>query len=513
MRPGLSNPASRSRNSIMRQRREDFTSVASMSLVDANKMIDESEKNIRQLKAKEMREDYERQRSLLLEKRNATEAERESLVRERHEKEKSYQEERAANQLQKQAMRQALADSLKAMQEGRKERMRQIKEKELLADIQMLDHDRELVAAERKQRMDKRLLSMEIAREEMENERQKRNEAKRVSFEDKLKYQQMSKENAQKEVLKEQQYRQWFRLIDENQRRNQQRYLDNIGKPVMEREKRIQRLISSSVNPIDQRRDMEEQERLEKVNRGAEEMKKGIDKQLEWRRKLVEDERQKKDLLKQQSLKAQADLEEAARQARLEKQALQKNYKKTLDNILRNDHNSLTAEPSRNEFDSSPKSYDNYSSPIGVVPGFGHSKYIHPYSFEARYHQAIPYRVVSGKNNLTSQSMLMSRNSGYDNSTIQKEENRATVTPVAKREEIFSPARKASLPTIEMTSPNRREMKLELPPPPSPQLSQVHNPITNPNPYAIQNPYIRREVERAVLRISQSTDISNDQRK
>jgi hypothetical protein len=121
-----------------------------------------------------------------------------------------------------------------------------------------------------------------------------------------------------------------------------------------------------------------------------------------------------------------------------------------------------------------------------LLPGYANSKYIHPYSPEARYASILQYKNVIPRAP-TRDSGTVGHNtnkSGFE-MTMQHHTQPALVPP---SEDI-----KVEHPDEKPGVAQKRHLAALLSPSHANKFETAHNPITNPIPYNLQNPYLIQE--------------------
>lgn len=122
-----------------------------------------------------------------------------------------------------------------------------------------------------------------------------------------------------------------------------------------------------------------------------------------------------------------------------------------------------------------------------LLPGYANSKYIHPYSPEAKYSHILQYKDVVVPAPKEGGRPMRLNKSGID---LKGKSETTSPTAVVTHGEGTSP----TLPPEEHSSNQRRNLAALLSPQGSSQKWETrHNPITNPIPGNMQNPYLMSE--------------------
>jgi hypothetical protein len=539
--------------------------------VEVNKMIAQYEKNLNQIQQKQLGE-----ANSLLKNERLKDKQTDILIKKKEAEILGLQLEQSRMDMARQKQAQSILKKNLAA-EYDQDIFRKQDNQYALKALQITEEKRNLAKTRKAIEVDRQndLLKQDTLHQIAQHEIQKADEKNQRLHQDKTlernDYREKIADNSHKQLLKEQNYKNFFQLTANNQMKFGDLHERNVLIPQLEKERQIDEVIRNRVNEENQRKFQNEitkqtvqreilnqNKRILEDQMGHKELYKNVD--------LIDKERKK-----QERQKEAMDYNEYLRSSKEQQQEHRRKYKDFLDMQLQESielgkSNRMSKEEKKINYSDLQAYKTGDPKLFSLVPGFLNSKYSNPiggaYSYTKTYanfptdfqihEKNAPISESQHRSNVGPNNIVHSTNSGLAPLSAKENQTHGLESPARKNihfanSEHSSPHKALGLPSIhpQQNAP-AKSGGTELPPlhqhsspkgevrerlyqslspvrhleeinshktgskpfnqfSPSPnsnlispkeRFSSTHNPITNPLPFNMQNPYIVKEIHR-----------------
>eukprot|EP01017_Pseudomicrothorax_dubius_P050703 TRINITY_DN9641_c0_g1_i10.p1 TRINITY_DN9641_c0_g1~~TRINITY_DN9641_c0_g1_i10.p1 ORF type:complete len:411 (+),score=113.15 TRINITY_DN9641_c0_g1_i10:27-1259(+) len=353
-------------------------------LQDINESISRAEREIKVMKTQELASAYNSHLA-------AQEyAKREELALRQHEYErmlearKALEDEQARKRYERTTIKNNLADNYSLQIEAKRRVEAEKRQREVEEEAQRLEVARrslELENLRKKEKLDNFNREAQSLLQEREYQRRLKKEEEQRAREE---TRNLQDQTAQAQMAKEAGYRNYFRQVDENQRALQQIHSEKVFTAALDKDRAIDDHIRRGQDEYNRR--IAEEEYAKAKKRYDEKQNAAAILREQIRQKEEEKERQRMQHFSnvEDSVRRSQEYNDYMRGLKTDKVERQKLYKDILD-VQKNEKTKLDPV-------TSPA---NGNVPL-MIPGVSNSKYIHPYSPEARYADVLNFKMRAG---------------------------------------------------------------------------------------------------------------------
>eukprot|EP01017_Pseudomicrothorax_dubius_P019265 TRINITY_DN2117_c0_g1_i4.p1 TRINITY_DN2117_c0_g1~~TRINITY_DN2117_c0_g1_i4.p1 ORF type:complete len:413 (-),score=111.13 TRINITY_DN2117_c0_g1_i4:115-1353(-) len=368
----------------MAYRAQTFDETAFVKqLQDINESIARAEREIKQMKTNELASAYSNQIA------SQEQAKREELARKQLEYERmleakhQFEEDHNRRRYERAINQNTLADTYSVQIEAKRRAEAEKRQREVEEESQRLEvakRSLELEGMRRKERQDVFGREAQAILQQREDQRRLKKEEEQRAREE-ARY--LQEHTTQNQLAKEANYRNYFRQVDENQRALQQIHSERVFAPAIDKNRAIDDYIRKGEDDYNRRVADEEYQKAKKRYDDRQNMATVLREQM--REKEDEKERQKMQhyVNVEESVRRSQEYNDYMRNVKVDKAEKQRMYKDILDG-QKNEKTRVEAVVTPN------------GGGALMIPGVSNSKYIHPYSPEARYADVLNFKMKAG---------------------------------------------------------------------------------------------------------------------
>eukprot|EP01017_Pseudomicrothorax_dubius_P017941 TRINITY_DN2003_c0_g2_i1.p1 TRINITY_DN2003_c0_g2~~TRINITY_DN2003_c0_g2_i1.p1 ORF type:complete len:553 (-),score=180.62 TRINITY_DN2003_c0_g2_i1:128-1747(-) len=506
--PQLTETAQRRQYPRERNGRKNEWKAVVTHLEEMNNVLNQAERNVKEVKTHELQGSYDdklRQHQEELQRQlEAKQRDHEEMIL----RKALYDQDVARSKEDKHNLQGTLANNYSAMMEHRYREDNEKRQQSIVEGIRMIEDAQRSLEAERrmkKEKLDNYQREAKVVVDEKEY--RKLTERERAELE-KGEYRDQIQAYAQKEMLREANYKNFFKQVALSQEQRQQLHNEKVLAQVSDRIRTIEEIIAKNEQQYNRKKLEEELSRMRKHKEDLLNTADVIKNQMATKEHYREEERVAHQRRVEESQKLTQEYFDHLAYQKLEKKDQQSFYKDYLDKQKHDKDEKLvkTNAMARPEKDLNKDVLHAFkegrNEVTALIPGFSNSKYIHPYSPEARYAQVLQHKKQGGTMNTLRQSGngFPEKQTNHDN--IFRPEGNTYSNSVAQLGGGRTVSLQQTNDNLVAASPGTRTIAAVASPVSNPHVSPstYHNPITNPIPGTIQNPYILKE-----LRKSQNT--------
>lgn len=279
-----------------------------------------------------------------------------------------------------QAIRENLANAYDEHIEQRSTIQAESKLKAIEDERRSLEEAKKLLDFQRQRNIERYKLEQEYFTEDMIKAHEKHYHEKLKEIEDKQRFNEMMQQNEMKQLLKEQNYKNFFKITAENQKVLQDLHAQQVLSPQIKKEHQIEDIITKNVDIENQRKAKLEYDRIKnRVDKSLEMSMVNRDK-ISKNQDIKEQEKIEKQTRAQDSLKQLLDYHAYQQAMKDQKREFQKNYKTFLD-MQSQDHdvrvrnNRMTKDEKKLNFHDLQAYKVQDPKMHALLPGFMNSKF------------------------------------------------------------------------------------------------------------------------------------------
>lgn len=461
-------------------------------------VINHKEAALRKQKAQELQYAYDDQIKSLESVKGAAEAERRREIEEGKVRDKVIADESRRNAVErKEIIGKILSTNYEQMIRNRQHKAEAAKQFEKNLDQVTLDGAKQSLEVEQAIKKEKADMLAKLMKGGL-SETEARKEVERVQAEwSKKQYMDQVTANSREQLAKEANYRAYFKQIAEKQRQFQHLHEEKVLSPEQKRTHTLDEIIAKNEADYQKRLEADEHNRLQKRASDNVVLAQTLQQQINAKKDVRTLEQIEHDRKVQESIRKSAEYVEYLNASKAYKQENQRWYKQLLDRqqhekdeIVTNGHTMTKKEKKINVDPLQAFKGADTSHITALLPGYANSKYIHPYSPEARYAHILQYKdliVPAQKEHARSgahlsQSGLDVKGGGRSELSLATQADPNSPTVLQQDDSSSNQRRNLAALLSPQASSNKWESK--------------HNPITNPIPGVMQNPYLISEFRR-----------------
>lgn len=231
---------------------------------EINDDLTKNERDIRQLRQKELLTELdtkvlqhlqEKQQELLQRQREA-----QAMMQKKH----AYDEEVRKFKEEKAVLQNQIANTYDQQKKMQLQKDMDMRQQKLEWEYKLLEENRQRLESEAHQRKQHKVFLAHQANEDLRRSEMRHQTERQQADQNKQEHQELMRRNAEKEIIKEENYKNFYRMCAENQTSLQKIHYDHVMAPLLERERQLKEIIDKNVNEYQRRMAQEEMDRLQK---------------------------------------------------------------------------------------------------------------------------------------------------------------------------------------------------------------------------------------------------------
>eukprot|EP01017_Pseudomicrothorax_dubius_P040336 TRINITY_DN629_c0_g3_i1.p1 TRINITY_DN629_c0_g3~~TRINITY_DN629_c0_g3_i1.p1 ORF type:complete len:519 (+),score=175.78 TRINITY_DN629_c0_g3_i1:122-1678(+) len=463
-------------------------------LEEMNSVLTKAERDIKDARSQELQLSYDEKQRL---NQESVQRQLEAKARDHEEmilKKRQFDIDQQIAREEKQKLNQNLANNYTSMSENKYLQQQYLKQNDIQEGVRMIEDAQRCLEAERRAKKEKLDNFNREAKHVVEEKEYRKLSEKERSMLDKEEHRELMNQYSQKELQREANYRNFFHQVEQSQQALQQMHNEKVLAQVNDRIRSLEEMVSRNEQQYNRKKAEEE---LAKMRRHKDELLNTagtIKNQMANKEQQREEERVDRQRRVEESLKLSQEYMDYQTYAKLEKQDQHRMYKDYLDKQKQDKDEKAVKTNAMARTDKLLNKEvlhafkDGKSEVTALIPGYSNSKYIHPYSPEARYAQILQHKkqgatITNGQDNQRTIFQPEPVNQPID---IGSSSQRAMVRQSSDAGFQQNSNYRNAGPASTIVSPTA-----------SPISPSIYNPITNPIPGYNQNPYINREFRKS----------------
>lgn len=481
---------------------------------DINEMIIKHERELKQLKQQELGQAYNHRLQELIRLKEQELRQKQDEAQMVAMKAEQYRQDMMRQQEDKAMLQQYLGGEYNSHIANRHQNEQMNKERQLEQEKRMIEETKRRMEEARQRELMKQEEYYQVFNDEIKRAEEKNQKLVEDKIKEKLDYRDNIRENERKQILKEENYRNFFKLSNENQKKLIDLHAQNVLSPQIQKDQQFTEIVDKRINE-ERERQMQDEFHRRKVRED-----KNFDVSYANKDKMGQNEYYKnlekmdKQMQVQESLRQSLEYQGFLKTQKDQKAEQQRVYKEFLDRQQQEHNererlNKMTKHEKKINF-GDLQAYKGYDPKLyGLIPGWINTKYAHPIGgtenrrspkgntniyadtlARLQEQQEQETNLNGSKSNFEYNSQGSSPNSPYKGVQNQNQPGQSQYDEVATMSPQYSQPKFAGLSQT-YSSPHQDSYKV------MPQsVKGSHNPITNPLPVNVQNPYIAREINK-----------------